>query len=307
MIVKKFEDMDDKVIPGSFKAWILASRPKTLSAAAVPVMIGLSLSFADVGVDGFKVWPALLCVLFALTMQIDANFVNDYFDFVRGNDDESRLGPRRACASGWIAPRQMMRAVVATTLLACAAGLPLVVYGGWEMVLVGVLCVVFCFLYTTSLSYMGMGDVLVLVFFGIVPVCVVYYLQAGTVSLEAFVASLACGFVIDTLLLVNNYRDIDGDLRAGKRTLVVRLGARLGRMAYLVSGILAFLLGVSFVFFGHAAASLLPVAYIMMHCLAYRKLVKINKGKALNIVLGMTARNMFFYGLLVSLGFLLDF
>lgn len=175
------------------------------------------------------------------------------------------------------------------------------------MVLVGVLCVVFCFLYTTSLSYMGMGDVLVLVFFGIVPVCVVYYLQAGTVSLEAFVASLACGFVIDTLLLVNNYRDIDGDLRAGKRTLVVRLGARLGRMAYLVSGILAFLLGVSFVFFGHAAASLLPVAYIMMHCLAYRKLVKINKGKALNIVLGMTARNMFFYGLFVSLGFLLDF
>lgn len=307
MIVKKFEDMDDKVIPGSFKAWILASRPKTLSAAAVPVMIGLSLSFADVGVDGFKVWPALLCVLFALIMQIDANFVNDYFDFVRGNDDESRLGPRRACASGWIAPRQMMRAVVATTLLACAAGLPLVVYGGWEIVLVGVLCVVFCFLYTTSLSYMGMGDVLVLVFFGIVPVCVVYYLQAGTVSLEAFVASLACGFVIDTLLLVNNYRDIDGDLRAGKRTLVVRLGARLGRMAYFVSGILAFLLGVSFVFFGHAAASLLPVAYIMMHCLAYRKLVKINKGKALNIVLGMTARNMFFYGLLVSLGFLLDF
>ena len=82
MIVKKFEDMDDKVIPGSFKAWILASRPKTLSAAAVPVMIGLSLSFADVGVDGFKVWPALLCVLFALIMQIDANFVNDYFDFV---------------------------------------------------------------------------------------------------------------------------------------------------------------------------------------------------------------------------------
>lgn len=296
--------MEVKVLPGSPKAWMLAARPKTLTGAAVPVMIGLSLAFADVG-GSFKILPAVLCLLFALVMQVDANFINDYFDFIRGNDDEARLGPRRACAQGWVSPRQMVCAIAVTTAIACAIGLPLIIYGGVEMLLIGALCVLFCFLYTTSLSYLGLGDLLVLVFFGIVPVCIVYYLQAGTVTFEAFMASLACGFVIDTLLLVNNYRDIEGDERVGKRTLVVRLGARRGRMAYLLSGVTAVLLGVVFAVFGHWLASVLQVAYLALHYAAYRRMVKINKGKALNAVLGITARNMFVYGLLVSVGFLL--
>ena len=296
--------MKEKVTPGSAKAWLLAARPKTLAAAAVPVMIGLALACSDVGVAGFKVVPAVLCVAFAFVMQIDANFVNDYFDFVRGNDDDSRLGPRRACAQGWIEPRQMLRAFIITTAVACAVGLPLIVYGGWWLVAVGALCVVFCFLYTTSLASRGLGDVLVLVFFGVVPVCMVYYLQAGTVTLEALLASLACGLVIDTLLLVNNYRDIDADTRAGKRTLVVRLGARRGRQAYLLAGVVAVALGLVFAIFGHAWSALLPVAYLILHYGAYRRMVIINKGKALNMVLGLTARNMFVYGLLVSVGFL---
>ena len=283
---------------------MLAARPKTLTGAAVPVMIGLSLAFADVG-GSFKILPAVLCLLFALVMQVDANFINDYFDFIRGNDDEARLGPRRACAQGWVSPRQMVCAIAVTTAIACAIGLPLIIYGGVEMLLIGALCVLFCFLYTTSLSYLGLGDLLVLVFFGIIPVCIVYYLQAGTVTFEVFMASLACGFVIDTLLLVNNYRDIEGDERAGKRTLVVRLGARRGRMAYLLSGVTAVLLGVVFAVFGHWLASVLQVAYLALHYAAYRRMVKINKGKALNAVLGITARNMFVYGLLVSVGFLL--
>lgn len=296
--------MEVKVLPGSPKAWMLAARPKTLTGAAVPVMIGLSLAFADVG-GSFKILPAVLCLLFALVMQVDANFINDYFDFIRGNDDEARLGPRRACAQGWVSPRQMVCAIAVTTAIACAIGLPLIIYGGVEMLLIGALCVLFCFLYTTSLSYLGLGDLLVLVFFGIIPVCIVYYLQAGTVTFEAFMASLACGFVIDTLLLVNNYRDIEGDERAGKRTLVVRLGARRGRMAYLLSGVTAVLLGVVFAVFGHWLASVLQVAYLALHYAAYRRMVKINKGKALNAVLGITACNMFVYGLLVSVGFLL--
>ena len=296
--------MKEKVAPGSAKAWLLAARPKTLAAAAVPVMIGLALAFADVGTAGFKTVPAVLCIAFAFVMQIDANFVNDYFDFVRGNDDDSRLGPRRACAQGWIEPRQMLRAFIITTAAACAVGLPLIVYGGWCLVAVGALCVVFCFLYTTSLASRGLGDALVLVFFGLVPVCMVYYLQAGTVTLEALLASLACGLVIDTLLLVNNYRDIDADARAGKRTLVVRLGVRRGRQAYLLAGVAAVAVGLTFALFGHAWSALLPVAYLVLHYGAYRRMVIINKGKALNMVLGLTARNMFVYGLLVSVGFL---
>ena len=266
--------MEEKnVTQNSMRAWLLAARPKTLSGAAVPIMIGLSLAYADIGVGSFNVTAAILCALFAFIMQIDANFVNDYFDYVRGNDDETRLGPKRACAQGWITARNMMRAIVLTTFIACCLGLPLIFYGGIEMIAVGAVCVLFCFLYTTTLSYLGLGDLLVLVFFGLVPVCVTYYIQTGCVTLEAFLASLSCGFVIDTLLLVNNYRDIDNDKRAGKKTLVVIIGERLGRAAYMVSGLIAVAIGLSFISFGHLLATLLP-------------------------------RNMFIYGLLVSIGFL---
>lgn len=295
-----------KVRVNSPEAWLLAARPKTLAGAAVPVMIGLAMAYADGGGGAFKVLPALLCVLFAFIMQIDANFINDYFDFVRGNDDETRLGPRRACAQGWIPAKKMMRAVIITTLLACIVGLPLILYGGVEMMAVGVLCVVFCFLYTTLLSYLGLGDVLVLVFFGIVPVCATYYIQVETLTFEVFMASLACGFVIDTLLLINNYRDIDNDMRAGKKTLVVRIGAARGRAAYFMSGLLAVLIGTVFAFNGHIWAACLPVLYIVFHYSTYRKMVRIGKGKALNMVLGFTSRNMLIYGVLVSAGFLID-
>ena len=118
-------------------AWVLAARPKTLTGAAVPVMMGLSLSFADSGVYQFKVVPALLCLLFAFVMQIDANFINDYFDYKKGIDDEHRLGPRRACAQGWVTSAAMKRAIAGTTVLACIVGLPLIFFGGLEMLLVG--------------------------------------------------------------------------------------------------------------------------------------------------------------------------
>ncbi len=287
----------------SARAWMLASRPKTLAGAAVPMMIGLSAAYRDVGSD-FNIVAALLCVAFAFIMQIDANFINDYFDFVKGTDDDKRLGPRRACAQGWITTSAMKRAIAVTTVLACMAGLPLVLYGGLEMILVGAVCVLFCFLYTTSLSYLGLGDALVLVFFGIVPICVTYYIQAETVTSEVLLASVSCGLVIDTLLIVNNYRDIDNDRRAGKKTLVVRVGADMGRKSYLITGILAVLVCSVFLFKGHVGTFLSPFPYLIFHYITYRKMVRINKGKALNAVLGDTARNMFIYGLLLSVGIL---
>jgi len=288
------------------KAWFLAARPKTLTGAAVPVMIGLALAYDETGGGVFRWIPAVLCMLFAFIMQIDANFVNDYYDFKRGNDDETRLGPRRACAMGWVTPRAMRAAIALTTAFACLIGLPLICYGGWQMVVVGAVCVVFCFLYTTCLSYYGLGDALVLVFFGIVPVCVTCYLQTGAVTLRTFIASVACGFAIDTLLLVNNYRDIDNDRRAGKRTLVVMLGARGGRMAYLLSGVIATLLGMLTLWNCALPTVFLPLIYLLFHIAACRRMARINKGKALNMVLGQNARNMFIYGLLMSAGLLIS-
>lgn len=297
---------ENKILLNSPRAWFLAARPKTLAGAAVPVMIGLALAYSEVGASSFKWLPAVLCVLFAFIMQIDANFVNDYFDFKRGNDDETRLGPRRACAEGWVSPRAMVIAMVLTTGLACAIGLPLICYGGWTMVLIGIACVLFCFLYTTCLAYLGLGDLLVLVFFGLVPVCITCYLQTGNVAPRTIIASVACGFVIDTLLLINNYRDIDNDRKAGKRTLVVRLGASGGRLAYLLSGIVATVLGMLVLCNCETPTLLLPLIYTVFHWFTYRNIVRINKGKTLNIMLGKTSRNMVIYGLLMSVGLILN-
>lgn len=293
----------------SFKAWVLAARPKTLSGAAVPVMIGIALAYIDsqeFGSGVFSPTAAILCLLFAFIMQIDANFVNDFFDYVRGNDDEAtRLGPLRACTQGWVSIEAMKRAIAATTVLACIVGLPLIFYGGLEMLLIGLLCVVFCFLYTTHLSYVGMGDVLVLVFFGIVPVCCTYYVQLHTCPLTVIVASLACGLVIDALLIVNNYRDRDVDRRDGKKTLVVKIGATASEWLYLSIGIIAVLAGVLFWIEGHVLAFILPLIYLTFHVFTWLKLRRIHEGRQLNECLGETARNIFIYGLCVTLGLLL--
>lgn len=289
----------------STKAWVLAARPKTLSGAAVPVIIALALAYADLEEGAFRVIPACLCMLFAFTMQIDANFINDYFDFKKGTDDELRLGPKRACAQGWVSLSAMRTAILLTTALACVIGLPLIYYGGWPMVAIGVLCVIFCFLYTTHLSYLGLGDILVLVFFGLIPVCATYYLQTHTVSLECLLASIACGLVIDTLLIVNNYRDRDNDRRTGKMTLVVRIGAKRTEQLYWGLGAAACLIGIVYLFSGKYMAFILPIIYLAFHTVTWRKMKTINRGIQLNKILGENARNMFFYGILVALGVVL--
>lgn len=298
--------MEEKDIKqDSWQAWLLAARPQTLTGAAVPVMIGLALAWVD-GSACFSWTAATLCVLFALLMQIDANFINDFFDYARGNDDAAtRLGPLRACTQGWVRTDSMRRAIALTTCLACLAGLPLILYGGLEMVLVGAACVLFCFLYTTHLSYIGMGDVLVVVFFGVVPVCVTYYIQSHTCTWQVFIASLACGAVIDGLLLVNNYRDRDNDLRAGKRTLVVEIGARAAEWLYLGVGVFAVAAGLVFWVNGHPLAFVLPWLYLLAHVLTWMKMRRINHGRELNVCLGETARNMLIYGVCVAAGLLL--
>ena len=317
----------------SIRAWFLAARPKTLSAAAVPVLMGIAFAYRATimskdtwiteqpkGIiytgmqlhkyylDGVFHWmPAILCLLFAWVMQIDSNFVNDYFDFKHGNDDETRLGPKRACSEGWITPKAMKWGIGITTLLGCLIGLPLVIYGGMEMVMVGIACVAFCFLYTTTLSYLGMGDVLVLMFFGIVPVCCTYYVcMPAPIQMptgEILAASIACGLVVDTLLVLNNYRDIDNDRANGKMTLVVRIGERNAKWFYQHLGF------AGIVIMGTICGkdlwevhSVMPIwliflGYALLHAQTYKTMFRIRKGRELNRVLGMTARNIFIFGI----------
>lgn len=295
----------ENVKTNSIKAWILAARPKTLAAAATPVLLGCALAYTD----GIFQWiPAILCFLFAFSMQIDANFINDYYDYLKGSDREDRLGPERACAQGWITLSAMKKGMIFITLLSCFWGLLLLKYCGLEMIPVGLLCVLFAFLYTAGpypLAYHGWGDVLVIVFFGFVPVGCTYYTMAHDWTWNVTIACAACGLVSDLLLMLNNYRDREQDKISGKRTLVVRFGEPAGRWAYLVLGILAVGLCSFYAFNGYLMASLLPILFLILHFTTWREMVRIYQGKALNIVLGKTARNIVVFGLLLSLGLIL--
>lgn len=289
----------------SLKAWILAIRPKTLTAASIPVMIGCALAYVYVY---FQFTPALLCFLFAFLMQIDANFINDLYDFLKGTDREDRLGPERACAQGWITTKAMKVGIILTTLASGIVGLSLLYYGGIEMIPVGIACILFAFLYTAGpypLAYHGWGDALVLIFFGIVPVGCTFYVMAHEWNTAVTLASIACGLVIDTLLMVNNFRDREQDTLSGKRTLVVRLGARAGLILYFLLGMVACWCCVYFIMIGKIYAALLPQIYLIPHILTTQRMAKINRGKQLNSILGETSRNMLLFGMLLTLGLVL--
>lgn len=295
----------ENVKRNSIHAWILAARPKTLTGAITPVIIGIALAHMD---NKFSWIPAAVCILFACLMQIAANFINDLFDFLKGTDREDRLGPERACAQGWISAQAMKTGIAITVALACLVGSLLLFYAGWQLIIVGVLCVVFAFLYTTGpypLSYNGWGDLLVIVFFGFVPVGGTYYVQALTWTMDVTIASLVCGLIVDTLLVVNNYRDRDADLRSGKRTVVVRFGEPFGRYLYLMLGLVASWLCLWFAIDGHIYAAILPQLYLIAHLRTWERMVKIHSGKKLNSILGETSRNMLLFGLLSSIGLIL--
>jgi len=295
----------ENVQTNSIKAWILAARPKTLAAAATPVLIGCSLAVAD---GAFQWIPAILCFLFAFSMQIDANFINDYYDYLKGSDREDRLGPERACAQGWITLSAMKKGMIITTLLSCFWGVLLLSYCGIEMIPVGLLCVLFAFLYTAGpypLAYHGWGDVLVIVFFGFVPVGCTYYTMAHDWTWNVTISCAACGLVSDLLLMLNNYRDREQDKISGKRTIIVRFGEKAGRYAYLWLGIVAAGLCSYYAFHGHILAAVLPLLFLMLHFTTWREMVRIFQGKELNTVLGKTARNIVVFGLLLSFGLIL--
>lgn len=289
-------------------AWWLAFRPKTLTGAAAPVILALSAAY---GIYGHIDWtPALLCLAFALLMQTDANLINDYFDCIRGVDTEERLGPERACSQGWITLPAMRLGICITTLLACLCGLPLIAWGGWESILVGVACVVFCFLYTTLFSRIAMGDILVLLFFGIIPVSYTFFFQSPHASIlniptPIWLLAVAQGLVTDCLLLVNNFRDRHTDASVGKTTLVTIIGERATLIIFGAIGIISVILGISALFLSSAHCSpliFLPLLFLSIHFKNLHLLRSINNGKALNRVLGMTAMSIFIFAILTSLG-----
>ena len=225
----------------ALRIWLLATRPKTLPAAIAPVVVASALAWAH---GGYTPVLALVCLLFALLIQVGTNFANDYLDGIKGADTPARLGPQRAVASGLVAPASMRRASLAVLTLAFCLGLTLIPAGGWGLLLVGLFSVVCAWAYTGGpypLAYNGLGDVFVVLFFGLVAVGCTFYVQVGTVYLEVCLLGLALGLLINNLLIVNNYRDVVEDRKHAKCTLVVRLGRRWALYQYCFAALVAML------------------------------------------------------------------
>lgn len=289
----------------SLSAWILAVRPYSLGNSVIIVAVASALAYTD---GGFRLVPALLCLAFAVLMQCTANLVNDLWDSLKGADNPDRLGPDRAFAKGFITMRAMKWGIAFFTLASCIAGCGLLFYGGLWLVAVGAACVVAAYFYTAGpypLAYHGLGDVAVVIFFGITPVGFTYYLQTGCWTTETTLVAVACGLVIDTMLMLNNFRDVNEDAAAHKRTIVVMLGKGFGKWGYLMLGFAAVAICLGLIAYGRLWAGILPLIYAVMHYTVWRKMVAIDHGDELNICLGLTARNIIVFGILLTAGILL--
>jgi 1,4-dihydroxy-2-naphthoate polyprenyltransferase len=220
--------------PNSPRAWLMAARPATLPAAIAPVAVGTACAFEA---GGFRPGSAVAAAVGALLLQVAANFANDVFDFEKGADREDRLGPPRAVQSGLLSPASMRRGLVATLAAALAIGVYLAAVAGWPVVLLGLASMAAAVAYTGGpfpLGYHGLGDVMVMLFFGFVAVCGTAFVQVGGLPSLAVAASVPVGALATAILVVNNLRDRAGDAVAGKRTLAVRLGATGARVEYAV-------------------------------------------------------------------------
>ncbi|HZP42982.1 MAG TPA: 1,4-dihydroxy-2-naphthoate polyprenyltransferase [Candidatus Binatia bacterium] len=284
------------------RAWIAAIRPRTLPAAVAPVLVGTAVAAREGGAR-----PALACAALgaALCLQIGTNLVNDWGDFQRGADGPGRLGPARATQAGWLAPAHVLAGGLAAFALAAALGAGLVAAGGWPVVWIGLASIAAGIAYTAGpfpLAYHGLGEACVFVFFGPVAVCGTALVQAGHVSAAAALASVPVGCLAAAILLVNDVRDVDGDRRAAKRTLVVRIGRRAGRRAYAAAVALAFAFAALLAAALGAPAALLAFLAAPLARAPLRAVLGATDGQTLNAALAATARLHLVFGALLAAG-----
>lgn len=287
------------------QTWILAARPKTLWAAVAPVVIGAAVAIDD----GFFHVPSLIAALLgAIFIQIGTNFANDLFDFKKSVDTADRLGPLRVTQAGLVTPTQMRNATVLAFGIAFAIGIYLVYRGGWPIVAIGLLSILFGVLYTGGpypLGYNGLGDVFVLIFFGPVAVGGTYYVMAQAITTEAILCGLSPGLLSTAILVVNNIRDIKTDSVTGKRTLAVRFGRRFSELQYLVLVATALIYPVvAFAITRTHALAMIAIAAAIPAIPVIRLVLK-EEGAILNSALAGTGRVLAIYSALFAIGWLL--
>lgn len=290
------------VAPGSIRAWVLAARPATLTAAFAPVAVGTACAWR---VGAFRWDAALAALVGAFLIQIATNFANDMYDYEKGADTEARLGPVRAAQAGLLTVAQLRRGIVVAFALALGVGVYLTWVAGPVVVVIGLASMVAGLAYTGGpfpLAYNGLGDVFVMVFFGFVAVCGTAFVQALYVPDVAWLASIPIGALATAILAVNNVRDFEGDALAGKRTLVVRLGRQGGVIEYALLLLLAYATPALMLALGWTGPwALLPLATIPWG-LTLARSVSRDRGVVLNDILAGTAKLLSVYGILFAVG-----
>ena len=262
------------------------------------------MAYAD---EKIKWLPAIICAIFAVLAQISPNFINDFSCVKEGTDRNDSLGPQRAVASGLISPQSMLRGTIITISIALLIGLSLVYWGGWWLIPVGAHVAIFAFAYSSGpypLSYHGLGDVAVIIFFGVIPVIFTYYVQANCFPLNVFVASVGVGLVASNLLIVNNYRDAEADTISKKNTTVVLFGRKIMHAVYLINCLIAYILGYYVVGFDSILWIAVSIPFVFISFKMWKSL-KIMKTEELNKVLAMTSINVLIYALCFSISVIL--
>ena len=293
-----------ETIPSKFQAWLQASRPKTLTAAVTPVVVGTAIAAAY---SSFRWLHALAALYCGFAIQIGTNIFNDVMDFERGTDTHERMGPLRVTQAGWLAPGAVRRGAVFVFGSAALVGIYLIYVGGWPVLLLGLASILAGLAYTAGpspLAYNGLSDLFVMIFFGFAAVGGTVYVQMQSLPPVTWFAAGAVGSTITALLGVNNIRDIETDRKAGRRTIPVRIGRRGAAIEFQLLLGLAFILPGIAVLGGWAPVGVLlcwlavPMAVLAVHQLMA------NTGKALNKVLALTARFVLVHGALLAAGFL---
>ena len=289
------------------KKWIEAMRLRTLPVSISGVLAGCGCAIWQ---GKFSFVPALLCLLFAMTAQIASNFGNEYYDFKNGIDRKGREGFRRGVTEGDITPLAMKRATFTMLGIAASIGFILLLYGTIWLILAGCAILLFALAYSTGpypLSHHGLGDITVVIFFGIVPVTLTCYLQAGEWNglPELLSTSVATGLLAANVLIVNNYRDLEDDKAVGKKTTVVLFGRIIMGKVYLFSGILAMAIMYPLWIQLPAWALAVPAIYLGLHYTTWRKIMS-SEGAALNTLLGRSAINLLLFTMLLLAVFLIS-
>ena len=289
----------------SLQTWLIAIRPKTLPAAIAPVIIGLSYAY-HLGI--FKPLVGLLTLLASVLIQIGTNLANDVFDFEKGTDTEERLGPKRVTQGGLLSAKQVKTGMVYSFISALLIGCYLVWIGGIPIVIIGTIAIISGYAYTGGpfpLGYNGLGDVFVFIFFGLIAVPGTYYLQGGELfDFTAISLGIIMGLLADCILIVNNIRDADNDIKTGKRTFVVLFGKPFSKIQYGLFTLFPFIY--PFWLYHHSVPKL--ALFIVLFCLpiAIKNIIDVSNksGSSLNQVLVNTAKLQFIYTILLAMGFI---